>query len=285
MNKVYACIDGRANTTAVIDAAAWAALRLSCPLMLAHVVEPQVGLATGLDTNAAIGLGAPDVLLQQLSELDAQRTQLAQEAGRRMVSAAQAHAAEAGLSQVESVVRTDELSEATQAWQNDARVFVLGQNRDTAPRGRRHLDHHIERVVRSVSRTVLVVPVDTFTAPDQIVVAYDGSPTAQRVVERLAASPILTGLPVTLLMVAHDTPDNRATLLTARQKLEAEGRHVETLLSPGTPETEILTLLGQRPRSLLAMGAYGHSRIREFIVGSTTTTLLRLSPVPVMVLR
>ncbi len=285
MNKVYACIDGRANTTAVIDAAAWAALRLSCPLMLAHVVEPQVGLATGLDANAAIGLGAPDVLLQQLSELDAQRTQLAQEAGRRMVSAAQARAAEAGLIQVESVVRTDELSEATQAWQNDARVFVLGQNRDTAPRGRRHLDHHIERVVRSVSRTVLVVPVDTFTAPDQIVVAYDGSPTAQRVVERLAASPILTGLPVTLLMVAHDTPDNRATLLTARQKLETEGRHVETLLSPGTPETEILTLLGQRPRSLLAMGAYGHSRIREFIVGSTTTTLLRLSPVPVMVLR
>ncbi|MEJ5895596.1 universal stress protein [Aquabacterium sp. G14] len=285
MNKVYACIDGRANTTAVIDAAAWAALRLSCPLMLAHVVEPQVGLATGLDANAAIGLGAPDVLLQQLSELDAQRTQLAQEAGRRMVSAVQARAAEAGLSQVESVVRTDELSEATQAWQNDARVFVLGQNRDTAPRGRRHLDHHIERVVRSVSRTVLVVPVDTFTAPDQIVVAYDGSPTAQRVVERLAASPILTGLPVTLLMVAHDTPDNRATLLTARQKLEAEGRHVETLLSPGTPETEILNLLGQRPRSLLAMGAYGHSRIREFIVGSTTTTLLRLSPVPVMVLR
>lgn len=285
MNKVYACIDGRANTTAVIDAAAWAALRLSCPLMLAHVVEPQVGLATGLDANAAIGLGAPDVLLQQLSELDAQRTQLAQEAGRRIVSAAQARAAEAGLIQVESVVRTDELSEATQAWQNDARVFVLGQNRDTAPRGRRHLDHHIERVVRSVSRTMLVVPVDTFTAPDQIVVAYDGSPTAQRVVERLAASPILTGLPVTLLMVAHDTPDNRATLLTARQKLETEGRHVETLLSPGTPETEILTLLGQRPRSLLAMGAYGHSRIREFIVGSTTTTLLRLSPVPVMVLR
>ncbi len=285
MNKVYACIDGRANTSAVIDAAAWAALRLSCPLMLAHVVEPQVGLATGLDANAAIGLGAPDVLLQQLSELDAQRTQLAQEAGRRMVSAAQARAAEAGLIQVESVVRTDELSEATQAWQNDARVFVLGQNRDTAPRGRRHLDHHIERVVRSVSRTVLVVPVDTFTAPDQIVVAYDGSPTAQRVVERLAASPILTGLPVTLLMVAHDTPDNRATLLTARQKLETEGRHVETLLSPGTPETEILTLLGQRPRSLLAMGAYWHSRIREFIVGSTTTTLLRLSPVPVMVLR
>ena len=281
MNKVYACIDGRANTPAVIDAAAWSARRLSLPLVLAHVVEPQVSLSLGTDANGAIGLGAPDVLLQQLSELDAQRNQIAQEAGRRMVSAAQAHATQAGVSQV----RQDELSEAALAWQDDARVFVLGQNRQPATRGRRHLDHHIERVVRSVSRTVLVVPSETFTAPDQIVVAYDGSPTAQRVVERLAASPLLTGLPVTLLMVGTDTPDHRATLLTARQKLEADGRHVETLLTPGVPETEILALLGQRPRSLLAMGAYGHSRIREFIVGSTTTTLLRLSPVPVMVLR
>jgi nucleotide-binding universal stress UspA family protein len=33
------------------------------------------------------------------------------------------------------------------------------------------------------------------------------------------------------------------------------------------------------------MGAYGHSRIRQLIVGSTTTTLLRTSPVPVLVLR
>ena len=285
MNKVYACIDGRANTPAVIDAAAWSARRLSLPLVVAHVVEPQVSLSLGTDANGAIGLGAPDVLLQQLSELDAQRSQIAQEAGRRMVSAAQAHATAAGVPQVDSVVRHDDLSEAALAWQDDARLFVLGQNRQPATRGRRHLDHHIERLVRSVSRTVLVVPSETFTAPDQIVVAYDGSPTAQRVVERLAASPILTGLPVTLLMVGADTPDHRATLLTARQKLEADGRHVETLLSPGEPEAEILALLGQRPHSLLAMGAYGHSRIREFIVGSTTTTLLRLSPVPVMVLR
>jgi nucleotide-binding universal stress UspA family protein len=36
---------------------------------------------------------------------------------------------------------------------------------------------------------------------------------------------------------------------------------------------------------LLAMGAYGHSRIRQLIVGSTTTTLLRTSAVPVLILR
>ena len=179
----------------------------------------------------------------------------------------------------------DELSEAVISWQPDARIFVLGQHRHPGTQTRRHLDHHIEQVVRCVHRTVMVVPCETFQAPKEIVVAYDGGQTTQSVVERLAASPVLAGLPVTLLMVANDTADTRQTLLHARQKLEADGRHVETLLSPGTPEDEILALLKQRPHSLLAMGAYGHSRIRELIVGSTTTTLLRLSPVPVLVLR
>ena len=36
---------------------------------------------------------------------------------------------------------------------------------------------------------------------------------------------------------------------------------------------------------LRVMGAYGHSRIRQPLVGSTTTALLRLSVAPVLVLR
>ena len=36
---------------------------------------------------------------------------------------------------------------------------------------------------------------------------------------------------------------------------------------------------------LLVMGAYGHSRIRSMILGSTTTHLLRTCQVPVLLLR
>jgi nucleotide-binding universal stress UspA family protein len=36
---------------------------------------------------------------------------------------------------------------------------------------------------------------------------------------------------------------------------------------------------------LLVMGAYGHSRIRELIIGTTTTALLRDTPVPLLVVR
>jgi nucleotide-binding universal stress UspA family protein len=44
-------------------------------------------------------------------------------------------------------------------------------------------------------------------------------------------------------------------------------------------------LLRSGVAGLLVMGAYGHSRIRHLIIGSTTTTLLRTSPVPVLILR
>ena len=88
MNKVYACIDGLDTTTAVIDWAAWSALRLEVPLELLHVLErapemPHVG-----DYSGAIGLGAQEVLLQQLSALDEQRGKMAQEAGRQMLASA-----------------------------------------------------------------------------------------------------------------------------------------------------------------------------------------------------
>ncbi|MDF1750857.1 MAG: universal stress protein, partial [Alphaproteobacteria bacterium] len=36
---------------------------------------------------------------------------------------------------------------------------------------------------------------------------------------------------------------------------------------------------------LLVMGAYGHSRIRNLIIGSTTSAMLRLCKIPVMMFR
>ncbi|MBL4609320.1 MAG: universal stress protein, partial [Pseudomonas sp.] len=36
---------------------------------------------------------------------------------------------------------------------------------------------------------------------------------------------------------------------------------------------------------LLVMGAYGHSRIRQFFVGSTTTNILQKTSRPVLLLR
>jgi nucleotide-binding universal stress UspA family protein len=36
---------------------------------------------------------------------------------------------------------------------------------------------------------------------------------------------------------------------------------------------------------MLVMGAYGHSRIRSLIIGSTTATMIRACKVPVILMR
>jgi hypothetical protein len=139
MTKVYACIDDRANTAAVIDCAAWAAMRLDAPLELLHVLERHPERATAVDYSGAIGLGAQGALLDQLSELDAERGKLAQEVGRGLLTAARARAAAAGVLRLDGRLRHGELVETLLELVPDARLFVLGEHDRPAQPSKMHL--------------------------------------------------------------------------------------------------------------------------------------------------
>ena len=284
MNKVYACIDGLANSASVIDWAAWSALRLEVPLELLHVLErSERPLLT--DYSGAIGLGAQEALLDELSELDARRSKLAQAAGRQMMADARMRAAAAGVQQLDVMLRHGELLDSVLEMEPDARLFVLGEHYHASSVSKIHLDHHVERVIRAVKRPVLVATGVLFEAPQRFVIAYDGSPTARKTVETVAHSPMLKGLPAVLAMASEDTAEARLALEDARHTMAAAGFDVSVKLLPGEPEDMLPAFVKAQGASLLVMGAYGHSRIRQLIIGSTTTTLLRLSEVPVLILR
>lgn len=285
MNKVYACIDGLATTAAVIDWAAWSARRLDVPVELLHVLDRQPERAVVADYSGALGLGAQESLLQELSALDAQRSQLAQEAGRQLLVSARARAAAAGVTQLDARLRHGELVDNLLEVEPDARLFVLGERYHARSNIKIHLDHHVERVIRTVKRPVLVAAVEQFVAPERVVLAFDGSATGEKMVQTVARSPMLAGLPVLLVMAGTDTTQARQQLAAAAHVLQTAGWQVTTELLTGEPEHVLPPLLKAQGAALLVMGAYGHSRIRQFIVGSTTTTLLRLSEVPVLILR
>ena len=54
---------------------------------------------------------------------------------------------------------------------------------------------------------------------------------------------------------------------------------------PGHPEAVLGGLVDKEGYDLLVMGAYGHSRIRSLIIGSTTTEMIRSCKVPVVLIR
>jgi nucleotide-binding universal stress UspA family protein len=280
---VLACIDGSSYSSAVCDAAAWAALRLDAPLTFLHALNklPQPPQA---DLSGSIGLGSRELLLEELVALDEKRGKLAQERGRLILAAARERVQNAGISTADSLQRHGGLVEILTELENGIRLLVLGKRGVAAEVASEHLGSHLERVVRALHRPILVTTGE-FRPPQRILLAFDGSPTARKGLEMVAASPLFRGLPCHLVMVGVDNAAARADLTLARQSLELAQFEVLATILPGDAESVLNRYQREHGIDLMIMGAYGHSRIRHLLIGSTTTAMLRKSTIPVLLLR
>lgn len=283
-NKVLACIDHSSYTPSVCDYAAWTAVRMAAPLEFIHVLDRHPEKAQKHDFSGSIGLGTQENLLAELSLLDEQRSKLAQETGRQLIQAAKQRIASASVPHLEGKQRNGELVETLVEMESEARLFVLGKRGEAAETAPQHIGSNLERVVRALHRPILAVP-KMFLAPRKFMVAFDGSATTRKGVEMIASSPLFRGLPCHVVMADSDSAATSAQIAWAKNTFEAAGFETHTAIVAGEPETALADYLNAHDIDLLVMGAYGHSRIRRLLVGSTTTTMLRTLSVPILLLR
>ncbi|PRY72609.1 universal stress protein [Halomonas ventosae] len=281
--QVMAAIDGSTFSEGVCDYAAWASLALDAPLTFLHVVDnhPQTAEA---DLSGNIGLGAREHLLEELSHLDEQRAKVAQEQGRLMLKAARERAVEDGVNDPAGRQRNGTLVETLEELQDEIRLLVVGKRGEAAHKASDHLGSNLERVVRTLHRPILMVP-DTYRQPEKVMLAFDGSKTTRKGVEMLARSPLFDGIAVHVVIVGAETGDNRSQLDWALKTLRDAGHEAEGALRAGDVEATLRGYQEEQGIDLLVMGAYGHSRIRQLLVGSATTTMLRKAKGPVLLLR
>lgn len=284
MNKVLACIDGSVYARSVCDYAVWAALRLAAPLELLHVLDRHPETAPTRDLSGNIGLGAQDSLLAELALLDEKRSKLAQQRGRAMLEEATRQAREQGVASVDSRLRHGALVDTLGELEDEVRLFVLGKRGEHADFARGHLGSQLERAVRAVHRPLLVAA-RQFKPVQTVLIAFDGSQTTRKGIEMIAASPLFRGLPCHIVMAGSDTPETLAQLEWAREALVAAGFETYASVRAGNAETVIAEYVRGNAIDLLVMGAYGHSRVRQLIVGSTTTAMLRTCLIPILLLR
>lgn len=280
---VLACIDGSSFSPAVCDAAAWAALRMDAPLKFLHVLHKEQGTPP-VDLSGNIGLGARESLLEELATLDEKRGKLAQERGRQLLGDAKLRARTAGVTEPEGLQRHGGLVETLTEREEEIRLLVLGKRGEAADVAAEHLGSHLERVIRALHRPILVTTSE-FRPPQKVMLAFDGSPTARKGLEMVAASPLFRGLPCHLVMVGADTAEARADLARAKQILEMARFEVPAMILPGEAESVLGHYRKEHGIDLMIMGAYGHSRIRHLLIGSTTTAMLRKSTIPLLLLR
>lgn len=142
-----------------------------------------------------------------------------------------------------------------------------------------------ESVTRKSPRPVLVSPM-TFAEVKRPLVAYDGSPRAGLALHLAAEFSSALGLPLTVLHVDRDGSRDVDTVLDeARRYLERYEIALDCARATGSPHQRIVDFIAERGHDLLIIGAYGHSRIIEMVLGSTTEYVLRNSPCPVLLAR
>lgn len=106
-----------------------------------------------------------------------------------------------------------------------------------------------------------------------VLVAYDGSLAANRVLRQVAAWAEGTQAPVTLACFGE--AEETANLLAEAQQYLLPYELKLTLVSrPGKPVAGLTAILAEDHYSLLALGAHGQSRLKDLLLGTTTESLL-----------
>jgi nucleotide-binding universal stress UspA family protein len=139
-----------------------------------------------------------------------------------------------------------------------------------------------DAVLRRAQTPVLVTGVaECSTGP--ILVAYDGSAHARKALQHAVSIAGYWQRPLRLLLVGG--AETQSLLAEATEYLKAHDVAPDGTQRGGDPGEQIVAFAKEIGASLIAMGAFGHSRIRELVLGSTTAQVMNSAPCPILLTR
>ena len=219
-------------------------------------------------------------MLEELVQIEEAEARHARERGTIMLAAAREHLLGAGVVAVETTHRHGGTVETIIEREADADVVILGKRGASSQFATNHLGSRVERVIRESIRPVLMAS-RTFAAPRRAVIAFDGGASSRKAVEFAGRSPLFDGLEIDIVMAGRHSSDEAEQLAWAKGHLPAaNARHLDA-----APDEAIPAFVAEANVGLVVMGAYGHSPLRRFIVGSTTTQMMQRCQAPLLLFR
>ncbi len=235
-------------------------------------------------TSGAMGLSFPDpvsadLLARMFQEDDNRRA--------RCRSMFDAEMARGALQATWSEVSQEPLADSLAQQALFADLLVLGQFNPSADIAREVPPDFVESVLAASGKPGLVIPYiwDSDRVGQTVVIAWKDTREAARAVA--AALPLLQrAQKVHVLAWALQAPSalgdplNLASYL-ARHGVQAQW-HREGGAEPDAVGEQLLSRASELDADLLVMGCYGHSRMREWMLGGTSRTVLRSMTLPVL---
>lgn len=288
MKKILLCSDGSNFAENTYRYGAWFANQLKVEtvdvLCVTDVRDQQAISQQNL--SGSIGIDASENLLNRLVELEHEKAKINHQRAKLVLQqAAQTLKAE-GVEEINLLHETGFLVDCLEQFEADCDLVVLGKRGEAAEFASGHLGANLERIVRSSHKPCLITS-RQFKPIERVLVAYDDSPSSKKILQFITDSSIFAGLELHIVTVAKTTTEEKAIarIESAQQLAQQAGFEPVSSVIEGHSEKAISNYITEEDISLLIMGAYGHSRIRHLVIGSTTAQVLRSSHIPVLLFR
>ena len=271
MMHIIAALDGSDYMQGVCELTAWVSKRAHIDVSLLHVADAHTETDHEQDLSGAIGLGAKAQLLEEYSRDDAAHGKQELAKGEAILQRAQQFISDAGIEHSELLHRRGSLEEAFQHYESQAEAFIIGKSGED----HHELGDHLESIARAVHKPLWIAR-KYFNAPTSFMIAYDGSDVAAKAIHHIAEHPLLKGLDCHIVTHGRKTPHVAEGQAASKALLEKAGFTVTCAIEDGRSVAHTLHNYAKANKiELLVAGAYGHSKITQFFVGSTTTTFLK----------
>lgn len=282
MRKFLVCTDGSQYSRVCCEYAAWLAARVRAEVHIIYVTDlRRFEMPFITDLSGSLGIQPYQGMIGQLKEIEEQKAEAIKADTMKIFERVEP--------ELKTVFhhRTGLLVDLLEEMEEGCDLVMMGKRGESAEAAVEHLGSTMERVVRASGKPCLVTS-RSFREIRKLLVAFDGGKSCRKAVEFLAKTSAFSGLELHVVVVAEDSGEENAGLRQLQESeahLKDAGYRLNCQMLHGTPEDQIAEYVGKQAIDLLVMGAYGHSRIRHLLIGSTTTEMIRRCRIPVLLFR
>jgi len=278
IKSILVALDGSQHADSALEHALWLGRRLQARLIGLHVLDI-VSIEGSFLHDVSGSLGFEPYL-----DFSSKMREALQERGRVLLDAFVARCEAEGLAHDTALpmgIVANEICDQART----ADLVVVGHRGVNEQFSTGLLGSTTESVTRKSPKPVLVTPLQ-FREITRPLLAYDGSQRASAALHAAAELTSALQLPLTVVHVGRDDAGEGSRVLTEAQRY-LQSYEVAVTAKPltGPPHQRIVDVLRDGRFDLLFIGAYGHSRIIEMVLGSTTEYVLRNSGAPVFLAR
>lgn len=281
MERLLVCIDGSQYGISCCRFAAWISNKIDLEIEVVYVTDLRhFEVPFVADLSGSLGIQPFQAVMGQLQELEEKKAEVTLGQAIKLI---EEHGRPVSLKKTH---KTGFLVDSLRELEESADMILLGKRGENANFATEHLGSTMERVARAATKPCFVASRE-FKPIERILISYDDAPSCRKAVEFVKNTPMFSEARIHLVTVSPKEKEEERLkwLREAEASLRDAGHSLTCQMLHGETAPAVIDYVKEKEIDLLVMGAYGHTRIRRLIIGSSTTEMLRGCQLPTLLFR